>query len=81
MSAKEAFQRAFDDLGGADALTAWARENPGDFFRLFSRQLKPELPTLNQMPTVVIVDRGRHEREESQASLEAKKSCLPEPEK
>lgn len=36
-SAKEAFQLAFDALGGADTLAAWARDNQTDFYRLFAR--------------------------------------------
>lgn len=37
VAAKQAFQEAFDGLGGVDALKAWAAENPTDFFKLFSK--------------------------------------------
>lgn len=30
--AHEAIAMAFDNIGGVEALTAWARENPGPFY-------------------------------------------------
>ncbi len=36
-TAKQAFQLAFEELGGVPALTAWAQDNPSDFFRLYAR--------------------------------------------
>lgn len=38
-SVKAALEEAFDTSGGIDALVAWARENPGDFYRLWARLL------------------------------------------
>lgn len=35
--AKEAFALAFDEIGGAEALADWARENRTDFYKLFSK--------------------------------------------
>ena len=35
--AKQAFQYAFDKLGGADKLAEWAQENTTDFYKLFAR--------------------------------------------
>ena len=37
LAAKEAFQIAFDDMGGASALAKWAQENQSDFYKLYSR--------------------------------------------
>jgi hypothetical protein len=37
VAAKQAFQMAFDGLGGVEALQSWAAENPTDFFKLFSK--------------------------------------------
>ena len=37
LAAKEAFQLAFDNIGGAAALAEWAQENQSDFYRLYSR--------------------------------------------
>jgi hypothetical protein len=36
-SAKEAFQLAFDKLGGATELAKWAKENQGEFYKLYSK--------------------------------------------
>lgn len=36
-SAKEAFQKAFDGLGGAEALCEWAKTNQTDFYKLYSK--------------------------------------------
>ena len=36
-SAKEAFQLAFDQLGGPRALGEWAKENQTEFYKLFAR--------------------------------------------
>ena len=36
-SAREAFQHAFDALGGAEALTDWAQKQPSEFYRLYGR--------------------------------------------
>ncbi len=37
VAAKQAFQEAFDGVGGVEALQNWAKENPTDFFKLFSK--------------------------------------------
>jgi hypothetical protein len=41
-SAKQAFQHAFDTLGGAQGLARWARSEPGDFYRLYARLIPVE---------------------------------------
>lgn len=41
-SAKEAFALAFDGIGGAEALIAWARDNPTDFYKLYARLIPTE---------------------------------------
>ena len=35
----DAFQNAFDLIGGVPRLAAWAHENPTDFYRLYSKLL------------------------------------------
>lgn len=35
--AKEAFQKAFDDLGGTDTLATWAKANLGEFYKIYGR--------------------------------------------
>lgn len=41
-SAREAFALAFDGLGGADALTSWAIDNPTEFYKLYARLIPQE---------------------------------------
>lgn len=36
-NAREAFQSAFDSIGGPDRLAGWARENETEFYKLFAR--------------------------------------------
>jgi hypothetical protein len=36
-AAKEAFELAFDELGGAEALAVWARSHRGEFYKLYAR--------------------------------------------
>lgn len=45
-SAKEAFEMAFQGLGGAEALTEWARTNQTEFYKLYAR-LIPRLTELS----------------------------------
>ena len=42
IAAKEAFQLAFDKIGGADGLADWASNNQGDFYRLYGRLIPVE---------------------------------------
>lgn len=37
VAAREAFQMAFDEIGGPKELAAWARLNQTDFYKLFSK--------------------------------------------
>lgn len=41
-SAKEAFQFAFQKIGGGPALAAWAQENTTEFYKLFARLIPTE---------------------------------------
>lgn len=36
-AAREAFQFAFDGMGGAEALRDWGKANPGEFYKLYAR--------------------------------------------
>ena len=42
-SIKAAFKEAFEELGGAQALARWARENETEFYRLASKLIPTEL--------------------------------------
>lgn len=39
--AYEAIEMAFEGIGGVPALTAWARENPGDFYKTIFPKIIP----------------------------------------
>lgn len=41
-SAREAFQLAFQRMGGPSALTAWAEANPTEFYKLYARLIPVE---------------------------------------
>lgn len=41
-SAREAFAAAFDGVGGAPALTRWAKANKTEFFKLYARLIPVE---------------------------------------
>ena len=41
-TAKEAFQFAFDKIGGADKLATWALENTTEFYKLYGRLIPVE---------------------------------------
>lgn len=41
-AAKEAFELAFEEIGGARALAAWAMENQGEFYKLYARLIPVE---------------------------------------
>jgi hypothetical protein len=43
VAVKEALQQAFQGIGGVPALTEWARENQGEFYKLYSKLLPTEV--------------------------------------
>lgn len=43
VAAKQAFQMAFDGIGGVEALQTWAAENQTDFFKLFSKLIPQDV--------------------------------------
>ena len=50
----DAFQRAFDMIGGVERLTLWAHENPGDFFRLYAKLLPATTVSFGSTGTLII---------------------------
>lgn len=42
-SAREAFQYAFDKIGGAEALAKWAMAEPTEFMKLYARLIPTEV--------------------------------------
>lgn len=43
VSARDAFQSAFDTIGGAERLGKWAEENETEFFKLFARLIPQDV--------------------------------------
>lgn len=41
-AAKEAFEVAFEEIGSAEALAAWAKGHPGEFYKLYARLIPVE---------------------------------------
>lgn len=41
-SAREAFQLAFDAVGGGTGLSKWAKANPTEFYKLYARLIPVE---------------------------------------
>lgn len=41
--AKEAFQLAFDTLGGPEKLALWAKDNQSEFYKLYARLIPVEM--------------------------------------
>lgn len=49
--AAEAFQDAFDIIGGTVRLAMWADKNPDKFYAIFGRQIAPTMaPVLDKLP-------------------------------
>lgn len=42
-SIKDAFKRAFDDLGGVSGLVKWAKTDPREFYKLVARLIPTEV--------------------------------------
>lgn len=43
IAAKQAFQNAFDDLGGVPALVSWAQEFPTEFYKQYSKLIPQDI--------------------------------------
>jgi hypothetical protein len=43
VAVKQALQMAFEGVGGVPALTEWARENQGEFYKLYAKLLPTEV--------------------------------------
>jgi hypothetical protein len=56
----QAFQHAFEMIGGVSRFSLWADQNPTEFYRLYSRMLPPPKPeeieekVINQIRRVLI---------------------------
>ncbi len=57
MTVKEGLEHAWAGIGGAEHLTAWARENPTEFYKLYGR-LIPQDVAVRAALTVRFHDEG-----------------------
>ena len=57
LAAKEAFQRAFDKIGGASALADWAKNNPSEFYKIYGRLIPMDTNITGGAITVTLAGR------------------------
>lgn len=55
---KDAIRIVYDDIGGHAAFAAWARDNPGDFYRIAARLIPSEVQIQEQREVTVVVVRN-----------------------
>ena len=55
-SFREAIKQAFEDIGGAQALAKWARENQTEFYKIAARLIPVEVQAKVQHSGSVITD-------------------------
>ena len=63
-AAKEAFELAFDGIGGVEALMTWARRNRTEFYKLYARLIPADLkltlpPTIGTEPIATAEEASR----------------------
>ncbi|HNU56673.1 MAG TPA: hypothetical protein PKN30_08775 [Flavobacteriales bacterium] len=56
-SAREAFQEAFEGLGGIHSLTHWAMKNPDDFYKLYARLIPIEVENKGEQKHEITIRR------------------------
>ena len=54
-SAKQAFQLAFDKMGGTDALAKWGKKNPTPFYRIYGRLIPVDVTSGGEPITAIEV--------------------------
>lgn len=55
---KDAVRVVYEDIGGHPAFASWARENPGDFYRIAARLIPTEVHSTGGAGITVILDRA-----------------------
>jgi hypothetical protein len=58
---KDAVRTVYEDIGGNAAFAEWARENPGDFYRIASRLIPVELTPMSPQERIINITLGRVE--------------------
>lgn len=54
-NAKEAFEFAFDEIGGPEKLAEWAENNRRDFYRIYARLLPRDVTLKGDSPVSIQV--------------------------
>lgn len=52
---KEAVAIVYDNLGGHEAFSAWARENPGEFYKIAARLIPGEMRDSGQDRNITVI--------------------------
>jgi hypothetical protein len=66
---KTAVANVYLNLGGDEAFTQWARENPSEFYRIAARLIPAEAATTDGNRVTVVINRGYDLEEEVTPSL------------
>ena len=72
---KDAVRIVYDDIGRNEAFSAWAKENPGDFYRIASRLIPSEIASREGAAiTIRIIDPI------ARRCIDVERDALPAPE-
>lgn len=55
---REAVQVAYNDMGGHEAFTAWAKKNPTEYYKIASRLIPLEIRETTDTTINIIINRG-----------------------
>lgn len=58
VAAREAFQMAFDGLGGPEHLQKWAKENPTEFYKLYGRLIPVDVNAKGDLTAAITIVTG-----------------------
>ena len=54
---KDAVRIVYDDIGGHSAFAAWAKDNPGEFYKIAARLIPTEITMPEGSGLTIIVDK------------------------
>ncbi len=57
-TAREAFQLAFDQIGGPQKLATWAEENPTEFYKLYGRLIPVDVNAKGDLTAAITIVTG-----------------------
>jgi len=65
LTIRQAFEQSFMELGGVPALTAWARANPTEFYKIVARLLPIEVSGDPSRPLIIAIRREDEENDDT----------------